>query len=267
MGKKKKKRFNINFKKCNVDHHYKNKQTKKTLKHIEQETSEPDRCAELQKEPYGRHYGGDEKSVGGISIQRVWWRRARWCKKDEVASEAELFRRDDVSHGNRSQEKAWWRGRWILARTNRQWVTVIDKRGRKHRPLSKGWGGGVVGGGGLKILEGFQLYLLFCQQTMPARDRQGWRHRIQSEHRVRQTAKRELKTLEWCQVCLLLTGPDWSQGGRKKAHRPNMELLFSCHPCLQHRGGQKEGKDIDRFVDCNRKRDSLLLGQCVSVCV
>ena len=148
MGKKKKKRFHIYFKKCNVDHHYKNKQTKKTLKHIEQETSEPDRCAELQKEPYGRHYGGDEKSVGGISIQRVWWRRARWCKKDEVASEAELFRRDDVSHGNRSQEKARTVTRQMDIGSDKQTVSYSDWQKREKTQATEQrmrWGGG--GGG------------------------------------------------------------------------------------------------------------------------
>lgn len=63
----------------------------KSLKHIEQETSERDRCAESQKEPYVHNYERDEKRVGwggalafrgacmGAEFDRGGRERERWC--------------------------------------------------------------------------------------------------------------------------------------------------------------------------------------------
>lgn len=161
----------------------------------------------IHKEPYGHLYQRDDKMVGGISIQRsthgrrVWQRRGRWFQKISwdgkwvwafgMMSAAATLRRENPL------TPVWWWGKQISARTQknredswiwdgereRQWVTV---RLTKHGESTGHWA--VEGrGGGLKILEWCQLYLLCCQRTMAARDCQGWkdrRHRIQNERRV-----------------------------------------------------------------------------------
>lgn len=56
-------------------------------------------------------------------------------------------------------------------------------------------------------------------------------------------------------------------GGEKMPDLPNLQLLFSCRPCLEALSGRKDGKDIDRFVDCNRKRALSVTCCAGSVCL
>lgn len=56
-------------------------------------------------------------------------------------------------------------------------------------------------------------------------------------------------------------------GGKKTPDLPNLELLFSCPPCLEALRGRKDRKDIDRFVDCNRKRALSVTSCAGSVCL
>lgn len=55
-------------------------------------------------------------------------------------------------------------------------------------------------------------------------------------------------------------------GGKKTPDLPNLELLFSQPPCLALRG-RKDRKDIDRFVDCDRKRALSVTCCAGSVCL
>lgn len=79
-------------------------------------------------------------------------------------------------------------------------------------------------------------------------------------------------TAKRCQVLLLLfqAGSKWAkerEGGKKMPDLPNLELLFSCRPCLEAPRGRKDRKDIDRFVDCNRKRALSVTCCAGSVCL
>ncbi len=153
----------------------------------------------------------------------------------------------------------WWWGKRISSRAqkNREdsWIWDGERDGERKTDSELRWltkwgentGHWAKGeGGGLKILEGCQLYPLFCQQTMAAWDCQGWRvSEVQNTKRAQSiyetdTAKRELKTLERCQVFLLLFWVSLDGAGLKPGKKNHTSQIwnfsFSATPVYNTEG-------------------------------
>lgn len=130
----------------NAGQRFKKKKTKlKKKKHLSRGLN---RCADWQKEPCGHHYLWDEKRAGGISIHRLWQRRQGWNRKQvwafgKMSAVAILCGKESLNNLFASSPHRVMRRMYIGLDTDRQWVTGIDKRGRKYRPLSTRWWGEV----------------------------------------------------------------------------------------------------------------------------
>lgn len=95
----------------------------------------------------------------------------------------------------------------------------------------------------LKILEGCQLHVLCCQQSMTAWDCRGWterRHGIQKKQEQDTHRRARVKDFgEMSSVAIVALSE--AQRGQieawKKATtlRPKVELCFSCCPFSEHR--------------------------------
>lgn len=171
----------------------------------------------------------------------------------------------------------WWRPwklpvapmqRWvkqISAQTQRNMAksSVKERQGERKTDITFQWDGQSVENtghwltgwrqGGFKDFGGVSTaYLLFCQQTLAASDGQGWKDRIQIECRVYETdaAKRELMTLEGCQVFLLsyrvsLDGAGLQPGKKTRAKYGTFFVVPPLFTALRDK--YKEGKCIHRL--------------------
>ena len=68
----------------------------------------------------------------------------------------------------------------------------------------------------------------------------------------------------------IVDGAGLKPGGEKKTKKHTGQIWNFCFRATHVysiEGDRERGRISTDFVDCNRKRDSLLLGQCVCVCV
>lgn len=219
----------------------------------------------------------------GMHEERVWQGRGRWCKKDEMERKFKLLSWCELGQFSPALQPMWWWGKQILSWTqkNRQDSLIWDEgreQGKKTdteltvRLTKKRENTGHWAKAELNFLEGCQLYLLFCQQTMTALDCQGWmdhRHRIQNKCVWDSHSQARVKDFgEMSSVSIVvLSEPQWGQiEARKKSTLAKYRTFVFMLPLFRAVKGRKGGDDIDFWLQ-REKIPQACCSRTVCLCV
>lgn len=124
----------------------------------------------------------------------------------------------------------------------------------------------VWGGGGFKDFGGISTVSIVLPadhaSPRPSRMEAQNRERAQSET----DSKARVKDFGVMSSVSIVDGAGLKPGGERKNHTGQIwNFCFRATHVYSIEGDREKGRISTDFVDCNRKRDSLLLGQCVCV--
>lgn len=220
-----------------------------------------ERMRELPFIVCGRTVKYDEVKRRGWKARLSFWDDV--SRRSAFVEERPLCQCGDEANGYRHEHKRTWRLFGFVTESERAEKSKTERATARLTKQAENTGHWAKGGGGrwgLKILEWCQLYLPVDQGSMGLSGMEGlWARNTKQVQRVYETdgAKRGVKTLERCQVFLLLfwmsRGRAWLNSG---GGSPNQMWNFCVNATPVYSSvEQRERKGIlTDLVDCNRKK-------------